>query len=292
MVRWMQHGADFDEFQEIGPDDTVIDIGCGAGNACVAAGRLGAAVVAVDYGPELIAQVEERMRGVPARSFRAIVSDCNPIPLPDAAATVVICTEVIEHVDDPRSFAAELARIGKPGARYIVSVPAPGSEALMATVVHPNYFKKPAHQHIFKDGDFARLLESVGLEVVKSPRCPNNFYWAIWCLLRAAGDPHGMAPRSGPPFLPPVLEDWNKVWQALEASPGGAEAITYLDALLPRSQPLIARKPGVLAATSPAHGPGIAARMKQLIKHGKVKMGRYEVHWNVRREAVPLGSGR
>src|SRR3546814_7988741 len=32
----------------------------------------------------------------------ALVSDANPLPLEDGMATRVICTEVLQHVDDPQ----------------------------------------------------------------------------------------------------------------------------------------------------------------------------------------------
>src|SRR4051812_8436015 len=127
---------------EIGAGDTVVDVGCGDGACCRYAGSLGADVIGIDVEPTLVEQAGEAMRGVPARSWRGIVSTCDPIPLPDATASVVICTEVLEHVESPARLAAELARIGKPGARYLISVPDPASEALMREVA-PAWYWRP-----------------------------------------------------------------------------------------------------------------------------------------------------
>src|SRR5690349_17275109 len=115
---------------EITSDDTVVDVGCGAGALCRCAGMVGADVIGIDIHPDLVADTIEMMRAVPARSFRGIVCDSDPIPLPDATASVVISTEVLEHVDDPARFLAELVRIGKPGARYLFTVPDPASELI------------------------------------------------------------------------------------------------------------------------------------------------------------------
>src|SRR5262245_53278681 len=81
--------------------DTLVDVGCGPAQPCVFAGNLGAAVIAVDIDPAVIEQVKKTMQAVPARSFQAIVSDSNPLPLPDGIATVVVAQEVMEHVDKP-----------------------------------------------------------------------------------------------------------------------------------------------------------------------------------------------
>ena len=71
---------------EVTAADTLVDVGCGPGQPCVLAGNVGADVIAVDIDPDVIRQVERTMRGVPARSFRAVVSDCDPLPLPDDVA--------------------------------------------------------------------------------------------------------------------------------------------------------------------------------------------------------------
>src|SRR5262245_25652984 len=91
---------------EICSDDTVVDVGCFEGKACEFAGKLGADVIGIDIDERGIAAADERMAKVPARSYRGIVSDCNPIPLDNETASAIICTEVLEHVDDPAPFLA------------------------------------------------------------------------------------------------------------------------------------------------------------------------------------------
>ena len=65
-------------------------------------------MIGLDVEPSLIAEADKAMSDIPARSWRGIVSDCDPIPLPDGIASVVLCTEVLEHVPDPARLAAEL----------------------------------------------------------------------------------------------------------------------------------------------------------------------------------------
>ncbi len=47
------------------------------------------------------------------------------IPLPDAAADAVLCTQVLEHIADHETAAAELSRVLKPGGVGVITVPHP-----------------------------------------------------------------------------------------------------------------------------------------------------------------------
>src|SRR5262249_42518945 len=139
-------------------------------------------VIAIDIDPGVIGQMTQTMRGVPARSFRALVSDCNPIPLPDETASVVVAQEVLEHVPDPARVLAELVRIGRADARYLISVPDPASEALMRVVAPPEYFQKPGHVNVFERAELDRLLGAAGLRIER--RQGFGFYWSLWWALR------------------------------------------------------------------------------------------------------------
>jgi SAM-dependent methyltransferase len=50
-------------------------------------------------------------------------ADAGALPVASGVADGVLCTEVIEHVPDERTLAAELARIAAPGARLLLSAP-------------------------------------------------------------------------------------------------------------------------------------------------------------------------
>jgi SAM-dependent methyltransferase len=221
--------------------DTVVDVGCGAGHSCLIAAEVGAEVIATDIDPKAIAQVKQALREASPRSFRALVSDSNPLPLPDGIATVVLAREVMEHVDDPEGFLRELVRIGKPGTRYLISVPDPASEALMRVVAPPDYFQKPGHLRVFERQQLASLVESAGLEI--ETRIFTGFYWSMWWVLRWTTGTHFAPLSSDPP--PAVLKHWDKTWQALQKTAAGQKAIQALDEAIPKSQVLYARKPEV-----------------------------------------------
>ncbi|MEZ1349725.1 class I SAM-dependent methyltransferase, partial [Pseudomonas aeruginosa] len=92
----------------ISAEDTVLDVGCGDGGNVHFCAMRGARIIIADIDAEKIARTRERLADTPARELECLVSDCDPLPLADATATRVVSTEVIEHVDDPRQFLAEL----------------------------------------------------------------------------------------------------------------------------------------------------------------------------------------
>jgi SAM-dependent methyltransferase len=234
---WFNHrtGELLTGFQIL-PDDTVVDVGCGDGGSCEFAGHVGAAVIAVDIDPAMIEKVKQRMVRTPARSWRTIVSDGNPLPLATGSASKVLCQEVMEHVDDPQTFIAELVRIGEPGAQYLLSVPDPASEAVQRHVAPECHWRKPNHLRIFGRDEFDALVRGAGL-VIES-RLSYSFFWSMWWTLFWAD----RAPSHINPNMP-VLKYWHKTWRALLEAPDGAKVRNALEQAMPKSQILIARKP-------------------------------------------------
>jgi SAM-dependent methyltransferase len=223
----------------VGGDDIVVDVGCGDGPSVEFAARQGAEVYAIDIDPKAIENVQERLREYQlAHPCHTLVSDCNPIPLPDGIATRVICQEVMEHVDDPAKFIRELVRIGRPGSKYLLTVPDPASESLQKTLAPECYWRKPNHLRVFAREEFDALVQGAGLTIER--RAHYSFFWSMWWALFWAGKGGFEFGTAGTP----VLKYWNKTWTALMAAPGGVHVRKALNDFLPKSQILLATKPG------------------------------------------------
>ncbi|MGY1888149.1 Ubiquinone biosynthesis O-methyltransferase [Pseudomonas fluorescens] len=231
-------------------DDTLLDVGCGEGVATLFAVRQGASVIFTDSEH---AKVRELARQVEAQSGKAslgLVSNSLPLPLADGCASKVVCMEVLEHIDQPQPFMAELVRMGRPGAQYLFSVPAPTGEHLQKGIAPDSYYQSPNHVQIFTPERFAALVEDAGLVI--EHRQASGFFWVMgmiffWAGERAAGrDPGGaVRDRIQEPFMP-LMESWAKTWQDLLAQPGGLAIKQTLDRFMPKSQVIIARKPAVV----------------------------------------------
>jgi SAM-dependent methyltransferase len=234
----------------LGPEDTVLDFGCGEGGAALFAARQGSTVIFADVEADKITALEARMQHTGARACRGIVcgdlSAGARLPLADASVNRIIAMEVLEHVPDPARVMAELVRIAAPGAQFLVSVPDPAGERIQQAVAPAAHFQPPNHIHIFERADFTRLIEAAGLHIEQ--RHHSGFYWSLWMGLywatqpAAHADHHATRDTIAPPY-PPLLDQWAATWHTLLDTPQGTALQTALDDLMPKSQTLIARKP-------------------------------------------------
>jgi SAM-dependent methyltransferase len=229
-------GEIFDGFH-VSSSDVVVDFGCGPGHSCAIAGEMGADVIAIDVDPSAVEHARRMVEQTPARSFQGLVGEDASSNLADGLATVVLAQEVLEHVPTPAATLAELVRIGRPGARYLISVPDPVSEGLMRAVAPSWYFERPGHINVFSREMLDCLIKEAGLVIEN--RLLSGAYWSIWWTLRWTTGKH-IGPRSL--GQPAILRNWNRTWKRLNATPEGRAAAQALNEALPKSQVVIARK--------------------------------------------------
>jgi SAM-dependent methyltransferase len=235
-------------------DDTLLDVGCGEGVATLFAVRQGASVIFTDSEHDKVRDLARQVEAQSRKQNLGLVSNSLPLPLADGCASKVVCMEVLEHIAQPEPFMAELVRMGRPGALYLLSVPAPVGEHLQQGIAPASYFQAPNHVQIFTAERFAAMIEDAGLVI--EHRQASGFFWVMgmiffWASERAAGrDPGGaVRDRIQAPY-PPLMESWAKTWQDLLAQPDGLAIKQMLDRFMPKSQVIIARKP--LEADAPS----------------------------------------
>lgn len=144
---------------------TLVDIGCGQG----ALGRRVAADFDRVVGCDLVRYPEF------PDGADWVGADLNrpPYPIADGAADVTVAIETIEHLENPRAFMRELARITRPGGLVIVTTPNQLSLLSKMTLLCKNEFNAfqeraglyPAHVTALLEIDLRRIAAEAGLHV-------------------------------------------------------------------------------------------------------------------------------
>jgi glycosyltransferase involved in cell wall biosynthesis/peptidoglycan/xylan/chitin deacetylase (PgdA/CDA1 family) len=107
----------------------VLDAGCGAGALVPWLERAGVTdAVGIDAAPEMVAEARRRY---PRHRWQR--SDLRRLPFPSHSFDAVASLGVLEYVDEPRAVVRELARVARPGAPVVLSVPQRGSPNAMAS---------------------------------------------------------------------------------------------------------------------------------------------------------------
>ena len=107
----------------VGPSSRVAEIGCGDGALSgVLRSRLGVRVAGVDTSEKGIALALQMFasRGL-SGEFRVV--NGYDTGFGDASIDIAVCSDVIEHVDDPSAMLHEIMRILVPGGRLVITTP-------------------------------------------------------------------------------------------------------------------------------------------------------------------------
>ena len=245
---WYQQGGNelFTGFP-IAAQDTVLDFGCGGGGASLYCGRAGAEIYFADTDEEKLRSVEERLRETTARGINKLLITGTALDLDHNTMTRVIAMEVLEHTPNPREILAELVRVAKPGALFLLTVPDARGEELQRHVAPASYFTEPNHIQVFTREDFTELVEGAGLTIEKYFN--QGFYWLIWlCFnwLSRREEGRELDVIAQDTIVPPYNELsqlWSTTWHRLLKTQGGPELKQVLDNQIPLTQGIIARKP-------------------------------------------------
>lgn len=153
-----------DAFRQIASCDMLFDGGAGSGEFArrVLVGGYCKRVTALEYDAHNFATLEDNLGRAPGT--RLIRGSLLEVPMNDATADAVLCTQVLEHITEHEKAASELSRVLKPGGHAVITVPTP-----------PEPFSTDDHKREgYSTEELAELFAPFGLEPL----------WQDWFLTR------------------------------------------------------------------------------------------------------------
>lgn len=178
----------------------ILDVGCGDG---ALAADLRATTGQPVTGVELSLRRAERVAGrVPVR---LVNGSSYELPFRDRSFPLVVCTDLLEHLDDPARAMSELVRVSS--RRVLVSVPyCIKIEKTLCPHCGKDYFLY-GHQHSFGEDGLRRLAQGAGAQVVRTEHVIPMFEcrrykwfpplkWLLWDHFKNSGTLGALIERS------------------------------------------------------------------------------------------------
>lgn len=104
----------------LGPDDALLDLGCGTGAAVREAAPTVRRAVGLDVSPAMIARARELAAGIDNIEF--VEGDVSgPLPFADGEFTAIVCTSAFHHFPRPLDTIAEMSRVLAPRGRLLIA---------------------------------------------------------------------------------------------------------------------------------------------------------------------------
>lgn len=100
----------------------ILDAGCGRGAFIVTMGKE-MPIVGVDIDHKALVRLKETIKKEKIQSAELIIADLTHLPFIDKTFGTVICSEVLEHIDDTEKGYFELIRVLKRNGYAIISMP-------------------------------------------------------------------------------------------------------------------------------------------------------------------------
>jgi SAM-dependent methyltransferase len=241
--------VDYESF-DLQPGMVILDMGCGAGRHAFESFRRGARVIALDYSYDELAGVRDllwAMRDageVPeANEAQAVRGDALCLPFADNTFDRIICSEVMEHLQNDTGALAELTRVLKPGGKMAVTVPAWLPEKICWTLSAEYHapLSEGGHVRIYTEAQLRDRMAKAGLELGASHRAHalHAPYWWLRCAISPTNDSH------------PLVKKYHDllVWDMVKAPKVTRFAERMLNPLIGKSVVVYATKPVPQKAT-------------------------------------------
>jgi SAM-dependent methyltransferase len=148
---WNEHFSRYAFAKRLARHKRVLDIGCGEGYGSCVLAQAAVSVTAVDISREAIEAARAKYVA-PNLAYEQSSGTC--IELPPSSFDLIVCFEVIEHLEDWPALLSEAKRLLAPGGQLVISTPNRLYYAESRKLSGPN----PYHVHEFDFAEFQQAL--------------------------------------------------------------------------------------------------------------------------------------
>ncbi len=114
----------YPEFFSIKQDERVLNAGFGDGPQVIVYAGSFRSMVGIDVNAERLTRARRLMDVMNIRNVELFEGSVEQIPHADASFDVILAIDIIEHVEHPERFLAEMRRLIRPGGRMLITFPA------------------------------------------------------------------------------------------------------------------------------------------------------------------------
>jgi ubiquinone/menaquinone biosynthesis C-methylase UbiE len=147
---WYEHWHRYHFAAPFAAGRVAIDVACGEGYGSALLARSAARVTGIDASPEAIAGARRRYGGPANLEF--VEGRCESLPVGDASADLLLSFETLEHLEAPRAFIAEAARVLRADGLFMVSTPN------KAVYSDQSGYRNPYHPSELYEAEFVAAL--------------------------------------------------------------------------------------------------------------------------------------
>jgi ubiquinone/menaquinone biosynthesis C-methylase UbiE len=147
---------------EAGPEDTVLDVGCGPGLLACAFARVVRHATGIDLTPAMLDQARKTAQEQQFTNVSWQQGDVMQLPYPSAHFSIVSSRFVFHHLEQPLVVLKEMVRVCKPAGRVVVADMAPVPEKAAALDAEER-LRDPSHVRALPEQELRELFSNAGL---------------------------------------------------------------------------------------------------------------------------------